>query len=218
MPADPWHAGILNALVPPTCGLCARPSNSLVCPRCERELRRQPTFGDHHLPGIDRAWSAFEHSGIARRLVATAKYRARPALLDLAIEEMKDRLPLDLLGGSNLVPVPPDPWRHRRRGFDTAVGIAARLAILSDSQVTATLRRSRSAPQAGKGRVERLASEPRIRATAPLPTAIVLVDDVVTTGTTLAACATAARAAGATRVLAFTLTRTPTQARRNHGL
>lgn len=204
-------SSLLGALLPPRCGVCAAGCDSaaLLCRRCLIELERTPTFGAHRLPGLDFAWAAFEHSGLPRRLVAAAKYRARPGLLEIAVQETFERCPPEILGGVTLIPVPPDPWRSRRRGFDLASELAARLTALTDSGVIVALGRSPSRPQAGKDRESRIAAKPRIRVVAPLPPAILLVDDVTTTGTTLAACAAAAREAGVIRIGAITLTRTP---------
>ena len=209
LPARRWPAAILDALIPLRCGLCSEPAEAQLCAACLRELRRLPTFGEHRLPGVDFAWSAFEHSDLAQRLIGAAKYRARPGLLDLAIEEIATRLPSGLLESTTLVPVPPDPWRERRRGFDLAANLASGLATVTDCEVAAHLARRAARPQAGKDRAERLAASPRLRISvrAPLPRTLVLVDDVVTTGTTLRACAAAAREAGAIALGAVTLTR-----------
>jgi predicted amidophosphoribosyltransferase len=64
--------------------------------------------------------------------------------------------------------------------------------------------------QVGRGRTARLhgLAAGSIEATGPVPASAVLVDDVVTTGATLAACAAALRAAGATRLRALAFART----------
>jgi predicted amidophosphoribosyltransferase len=62
----------------------------------------------------------------------------------------------------------------------------------------------------GRNRAERLSGPPgTIEATAPAPAIALLVDDVVTTGGTLSACAAALRAAGARHVAAVAYARTP---------
>ena len=61
--------------------------------------------------------------------------------------------------------------------------------------------------QVGRRRAERLGSPPRIEAPAAVPRSVLLVDDVLTTGATLSACARALREAGALRVVAVTFAR-----------
>jgi ComF family protein len=110
-----------------------------------------------------------------------------------------------------LVPVPLHHSRRRRRGFNQAAILAAALARRTGLALADGL--TRSGPrgtQVGRPRSERLAGAPGIvQARAPIPARVVLVDDVATTGATLAACARALRAAGALEVRAVTFARTP---------
>jgi predicted amidophosphoribosyltransferase len=106
-----------------------------------------------------------------------------------------------------VVPVPAGPWRRRWRGFDPAEEIAAALARRADLPLTPCLGRSSGRRQVGRRRSERLTDPPLVHALAPVPAVALLVDDVWTTGATLAACAAALRAAGCDRIVALALAR-----------
>jgi predicted amidophosphoribosyltransferase len=157
------------------------------------------------IPGADGAWAAAPYDGIPRRLIAALKFGKRFALARVAAEAMASAIPADLEPGP-LVPVPPDPLRHRWRGFDPATAIAEELAGALELPLPHCLVRAHSRRQVGRSRAERLAG-PSVQAAADVPAEATLVDDVATTGATLAACAAALRAAGAERVLALAFAR-----------
>jgi predicted amidophosphoribosyltransferase len=113
-------------------------------------------------------------------------------------------LPPHELGGA-VVPVPAAPWRWRWRGFDPAEEIALAVAGRAELPLADCLRRAHGRRQVGRGRMQRMADPPRVRAIEAAPCAALLIDDVWTTGATLAACAEALRQAGSRRVIALTL-------------
>jgi predicted amidophosphoribosyltransferase len=106
-----------------------------------------------------------------------------------------------------VVPVPPGPWRWRWRGFDPAEELAIAVSQRSGLPLLDCLRRSGGRRQVGRRRAERLADPPRVWLSEPPPDTALVVDDVWTTGATLAACARALRDGGSRRVIALTLAR-----------
>lgn len=200
-------AELLGLLVPPRCALCGRgcAAEAQLCHGCEARLARlRPR--EAAIPGIDRAWAAAAYEGAARELVTALKFGARLGLARPAAAAIAAGAPDGLLVGE-IVPVPPAPWRRRRRGFDAAEALARALADEAGLPVRPCLRRSQGRRQVGRPRAQRLADPPRIRVAGAAPKRAVLVDDVLTTGATLAACARALRAHGTIRVVALAFAR-----------
>jgi predicted amidophosphoribosyltransferase len=155
---------------------------------------------------VDLAIAASEFEGVARRIVHGLKYARRLALARVAAEAMLRALPgEELARAPAVVPVPAGPWRWRWRGFDPAEEIAIAFADEGGMPMQPCLRRSGGRRQVGRRRRDRLADPPRVWASAPAPDAALLVDDVWTTGATLAACGRALREGGCSRVVALTL-------------
>jgi predicted amidophosphoribosyltransferase len=195
-------------LAPPLCAACGRlcRAEAVLCTRCGRRLAgAEPLLGKGP-PGLDRAWSSAPHEGVARDLVAALKFRRLLPVADLMADRIQWLAPANMLSGA-VVPVPPAPVRRRQRGFDPAGELAAALAQRLDASVQPCLARRGGTRQVGRRRAERIAHPPRIRATAAAPRSVILVDDVLTTGATLTACAQALRSAGAIRVVAITFAR-----------
>jgi ComF family protein len=200
---------LADVIAPPLCAICAATcaTDHVLCPRCDRELTRgRPLAVPVH--GITRTWAARAYEGAARDLITALKFRRLLPAAARAAELVAAEAPSDLLDGT-LVPVPPDPLRHLIRGFDPANEIADGLARLTTLPVSTCLRRHRGARQVGRKRRERLGDPPRVRLAEPLPKRPLLLDDVTTTGATLAACAAALRAGGCAEVRAVVLAAAP---------
>jgi ComF family protein len=205
---------LLALVAPPACGVCGDGCEvgRRICESCERALWGLPPVRSS-VPVIDETWSAAPYEGAARQLVGAVKFRSMVGLADVAAALIAVGVPDKLLHGA-IVPVPAAPARRRRRGFDAAEALAAALARRCGLPIAPCLARSESARQVGRRRVERVADPPCVRAVAPPPREPLLVDDVMTTGATLGACAAVLRAAGAARVAAVTLAVSRPAARR----
>ena len=197
----------LGLIALPACGICgeACASSAQVCPDCARALERTRAALPVAVAGVDRAWAATEYEGVGRRLVGALKFGPRPALAAVAARALATLPQAGELRGP-LVPVPPDPLRRRVRGFDPAGELASALGRELGLEVAAVLRRRHGRRQVGRPRGARLAG-PTVAVRGPAPREAVLVDDVITTGATLARCAGALRAAGCERVLAVAFAR-----------
>ena len=119
--------------------------------------------------------------------------------------------PAELLSGLTVVPVPLHPKRLRSRGYNQAAVIADAIARRAGLEVADCLVRSGPAvTQMGRDRAERRTGPVGVieAAAAAAPERVLLVDDVVTTGATLAACRNALLAAGSVEFGAVAFART----------
>jgi predicted amidophosphoribosyltransferase len=198
----------LATIAPPLCAGCGRSCRpqAILCSRCGRRLAAaEPLLGPGP-PGIDRAWSSASHEGVARSLVVALKFRRLLPVAELMADRVHWLAPAHMLSGT-VVAVPPAAARLRHRGFDPAGEFAGALAERIEAPLSRCLVRRGGRRQVGRRRAERLGLPPRIEPLGTAPPSVLLVDDVLTTGATLSACAQALRQAGARRVVAVTFAR-----------
>lgn len=228
----------VQTLLPARCTRCCESlpfagSRAGVCASCWREVvphagRPCPSCGVGEVDGEGpclqcrtttppwRAAASFgPYRGVLRELVLDLKHRRRDelaaplaGLLEQAWRRVGWARP-DLI-----VPVPM-PWLRRlRRGFNHADLLARALARRLKSPSLGALRRHGLGRQVGRGRRERLALHvTTFRARTAVSGRIMLIDDVLTTGATAAACTRSLVAAGADEVFVLTLARTPNPGR-----
>ncbi|MEV0996711.1 ComF family protein [Nonomuraea sp. NPDC050202] len=218
---------LLDLVLPPACAGCGAKGASC-CPRCFEALTAEPARrGSVPWPrGLPDCWSAAPYEGAVRRMIVAYKERGAVALAGVLAEAVT-RTVLVAMGQAGewaggrfaVVPVPSARRSVRGRGHDPvgrlAVLVAARLRVLGvGAEVWAGLAQARRvADQAGLSRSQRaanLAGSLQVvpAANGPPAARALLLDDIVTTGATLAEAARALHAAGIAVPLAVTVAAT----------
>lgn len=203
-----WHV-LLDAILPHHCAHC-RALGTPLCDRCQASIRFEALTAKSDLvphytcaarladnPALRSAIHAFKYSGV-RALAPTLATGMRDALVAHGI----------LADNPILVPVPMWPSRQQERGYNQAYELAHHLGLLCALQVrTDLLTRTRNT----QSQVSSATREQRIAhmegaffcpvtpvSAGRLPVRpLVIIDDVITTGATVAACRRALLSAGA---------------------
>ena len=186
------------------CPSCAQPlPAAATCPRC---LIRPPAF--------DAAWCPFLREEPVRSGIAALKYRAQFRQVRTLGHLMGQRLRSTTAALPELLlPVPLSRRRLLRRGFNQALELARAVSRETGLAIDAHAARMVRVPvdQIGQSAAQRrrnlrgaFAVDRDLRGRH-----VALIDDVMTTGATLDALARAARAAGAVRIEAWALARSP---------
>lgn len=194
-----------------------------LCPSC-RELLGEPA-AEIRFSSPLRWRAAAPFDGETQRLITGLKYRndtrAVAHLADQMIRVIRtgsqERNPRRR--GTSAVPFDVVTWaptsshRRRRRGYDQSELLARAIARRLGLPCRRLLFRDRSGPQTGRNRRDRVEHGPTFTA-RPLrrPSRVLVIDDVVTTGSTLRAAGHALELAGAAKVVLFAAAATPEDA------
>jgi ComF family protein len=205
---DPCSRLLFTDLVP-ACPACAATvgQHGVVAGRCPRCRDEGFAFA--------AALRLGEYDGLLRQVVLRLKDRRGEGLAELLAQRWAARAASAFrsLGADVVVPVPLHFWRRMWRGYNQSAALAGALSrALGLPCQAGWLRRVRHTPrqtaQSASGRKENVRGAFAVRRGAPLAgRAILLVDDVMTTGATAGEAARMLRAAGAARAVVAVLAR-----------
>lgn len=217
-----WHT-CFDLVFPPRCAACGR-ADVVWCERCQGELDAVPLslhIADSTAEGVPlRVAATGRHEGMVQQAIHALKYHAVPALHQPLAGRLAAALTVLRWEVDLIAPVPMHAHRLAERGYNQAALLAETLALASglpcDSNLLKRDRFTRS--QVGLGMLERQANvaEAFSAGNQSAGRRVLLVDDVYTTGATLAACASALYAAGAAVVYGLTVSTATGVASHNH--
>lgn len=206
------------------CGECEAKTTPIVAPFCS--VCSEPFFGAiteaftcancaHRKIYFEAAVAVYRSRGIVRRVIHDFKYGHQMHLRHIVARWLGEALGDVRLRGRHfdvIVPVPLHPTRERERGFNQAALLAEMLSKKTATELSPALERTRyTTTQTAFDRAERmenLHNAFRLRKKAHVrDLRVLLIDDVLTTGSTLSECARILKRAGAVSVHAATAAR-----------
>lgn len=212
----------LALLFPQSCCLCKRSLFDFehqLCRLCQAKLpvttyHLRPQNNDLAIKvyGLTQAsnvmsYLRFTKKGISQKLLHQLKYRNKPELGQVLGKLYGQRL-LESgfqAGWDEILAVPLHPLKERRRGYNQSLQFAMGLGTVLDIKVGHSLKRTHfTSTQTKKSRLERIKNVEGVFSISSgeeiKGKSLLLVDDVMTTGATLAACANKLIEAGAVQV------------------
>ena len=209
---------ILNLVFPPKCPFCGKVLDAVgVCPPCEKALpwipEEQAVLSEGDLTCAAPLW----YEGNVREALLRLKFRGGSALAE-PLGELLAQCAAEQFGGEfdTVTWVPVSRRRLRERGFDQCRLLAVQVAKVYGMRPVRTLKKWKDVPSLASSEASPAMRRKLVagvyRVISPETVAgkrILLVDDIITTGSTLEEAAGTLRAAGAAEVCCVTAARTP---------
>jgi ComF family protein len=180
------------------CRICGKPliSEMEICLPCRNGQR-----------SYDRIWVVFPYIGKYRKLLAAYKFKNNLTLANyLADKTMEIIKETPELEEAVIVPVPPRPGKIKETGWDQVDFLIKVLKKKSTYNISRCLKRLKSKVQKNLNRTQRLLNlKGRIFLDKPAPKIALVIDDVITTGSTMEVCAQTLKEGGTEKVYGLCL-------------
>ncbi len=209
---------ILDLLFPQKCTFCRKllhSGESGMCAACEKELPYTRGQAKQNGDFYSVCVSPLFYEGSVREAILRFKFRDATSYAGLFGKLIADCIRENLSNRYDLISwVPLSAKRLKKRGYDQAMLLAMAAALELDDVAVETLVKHTDVPaQSGMGSAEKRRAN--ISGSYSVSDAeliagkrVLLIDDIVTTGSTLSECARMLRGAGASDVVCATLART----------
>ena len=204
---------IAKYLFPPKCVFCRRVlEKDGVCEKCRDTLPyKLPQESKENIMFVDGAWSYFHYRGDVRNAIIRYKFAGLSKYSVDFSEYVEECINLNLDGKYDIISwVPLSKKRKRSRGYDQAQLLAQEVCLRIGTEPVRTLVKCRdSAPQSRQtdaaGRRANLLGAYELASVDVTGKSIVLIDDVLTTGSTVSECARVLKTYGAEKVYVVTI-------------
>ena len=209
----------LDLVFPTKCILCREfigPGKPRICPECQNTMPMTEKGSTRKGDFFSGCVSALYYEGRVRDAIRRYKFGGAQAYSNAFGELVAERIYEQYGDDYDIITwVPLSPDRRRRRGYDQTQRIAGNTARRLNRKLVRTLRKRRGVkPQSVTGSPERrkanIAGAYRVIDPQIIQgRRILLIDDIITSGSTLSECAKTLLLAGAEEVLCASLARTP---------
>ena len=220
-------AALLDLLYPTRCVLCRKsipPGRPRICPDCRQKMPRTENGAHRKGDFFSECVSALYYEGSVRDAIHRYKFDGVQAYAESFGELLASCIYEQLEGPYDILSwVPLDPGRRRRRGYDQAELLAREAGRRLLREPVPVLRKRRGIrPQSRTGEPAKRRANIAGAYRVPDPALvagkrILLVDDIVTTGSTLSECAKTLLLAGAEEVRCATLASTRPERKKDGG-
>jgi ComF family protein len=214
---------MLSFVAPHLCSGCGK-IGATFCNRCKYDIKKKPFLGcllcrrasedgicTDHGNAYSKAWIVGERQGGLQRLIGGFKFQNMKASARSLAELLDERVP-PLPASTMIVPIPTAPAHVRERGYDHMLLVAQYFARLRGLPLLQVVGRNTMATQHHANREARIVqAQSAFRAVGQVfpDSTYLLLDDVVTTGSTIAEASRVLKEAGANTTWVAAIARQP---------